>query len=96
MSPQWDCPPLDKLGREAPGAVTVDADGGVLPVTEADIQVGILVRHVDAAGVGGGAVNDGDLPVVPVVKVNAVHIAVYGIEHLHLNAGVLHGLEGIV
>ena len=41
-------------------------------------------------------VDDGDLPVIPVVEVDAVHIAVDGVEHLHLDAGVLQGPEGIV
>ena len=63
-------------------------------MAEADEQVGVLIPDVDAAGIGVHPVDDGDLPVVPIVEVDPVHIAVDGVEHLHLHAGVLQGLEG--
>ncbi len=61
-------------------------------MAEADEQVGVLISDVDAAGVGVHPVNDGDLPVVPVVEVNPIHVAVDWIEDLHLHASVLQGL----
>ena len=38
-------------------------------------------------------VDDGDLPVVPVVEVEPVHVLVDGVEDLQLDAAVLDGLE---
>ena len=87
-------PHLNELGGKAPGPGTVDPDTGILPVAEPDKEVGVFIGNIDASGVGVHPVNDGDLPVVPVVEVNPIHVAVDWIEHLHLHAGVLQGLEG--
>ena len=42
------------------------------------------------------SINHRNFPVVPVVEVDAVHIAVNRIEYLHLNSRVLHSLERCV
>ena len=55
-----------------------------LPVAEADDQVGVFIRYVDASGIGNASINDGDFPVIPVVEVNTIDITVDRIEHLHL------------
>ena len=89
-------PHLHELGGEPPDPRALDADGGVLPVSEADDEVGVFVGDVDAPGIGELPVDDGDFPVIPVVEVDAVHIAVNGVEGLHLNARVLEILERLV
>ena len=89
-----DHPPhTDELQRKAPGGVPLDADAGILPVAETADAVGVLVSDVDPAGVGPVPVDDGDLPVVPVVEIKPVHILVDGVEDLQLDAAVLNGLE---
>ena len=89
-----DHPPhADKLQREAPGGVPLDPDAGILPVAEAADAVGVLVADVDAPGIGPVPVDDGDLPVVPVVEVEPVHVLVDGVEDLQLDAAVLDGLQ---
>ena len=65
-------------------------------MAETDDQVGIFVGDVDAAGIGHPAVNDSDLPVVPVVEVDAVHIPVDRVENPHLDPRVLNVLQGII
>ena len=89
-----DHPPhTDELQGEAPCGVALDADAGILPVAEAADTVGILVADVDAPGIGPMPVDDGDLPVVPVVEVEPVHVLVDGVEDLQLDAAVLDGLQ---
>ncbi|SCJ73268.1 Uncharacterised protein [uncultured Blautia sp.] len=61
-------------------------------MAEPDKEVGVFIGNIDASGVGVHPVNDGDLPVVPVVEVNPIHVAVDWIEDLHLHASVLQGL----
>ena len=53
--------------RHAPRRLPLQQDGAVLPVAEAGLLVDILVGQVDAAGEGGVAVDDAELPVIPVV-----------------------------
>ncbi len=89
-------PHLHKLGCKAPDSLALNANGGVLPVAEADNQVGVFVGKVDASGVGVLPVDNGNFPVVPVVEIDAVHIAVDGVEGLDLDARILEGLEGLV
>ena len=62
-------------------------------MAEAADAVGVLVADVDAPGIGPVPVDDGDLPVVPVVEVEPVHVLVDGVEDLQLDAAVLDGLQ---
>ena len=76
----------DKACRQAPGALTFKTYAAVLPVAEALDEIGVLVGDVHAAGVGDVTVDAGDLAVVAVVEVQAVHILVHGVEDEYLDA----------
>ena len=65
-------------------------------MSEALHPVGVLVPDVDAAGVGHVPINDRDLPVVAVVKIDAADIFVDRVEYLHLNTGLPHGAQHFV
>ena len=65
-------------------------------MAEADVQVGILIGDIDAAGVGPDTIDDSDLPVIPIVEIDSVYITMHRIEHLHLDTGTLHLLQGII
>ena len=86
-------PHLDELGCKSPGRRAFDPHAGILPVPITVHDVGILVTDIDAAGIGPVAVDDGDLPVIPEIKIDPIHIAMHGIEYFHFNACVLNFLQ---
>ena len=53
--------------RKAVHALAIEPQSGVFPVPEPLFLVDILICQIEAAGIGNIAVNDSDLPVVPVV-----------------------------
>ena len=67
----------------------------LLPLAEADQQPHILVGHVDPASVGVLPVHTENLPVVPVVEVEAVDVLVDRVEDADLNAVLPHLLDGL-
>ena len=58
---------------EAPHRVATQQHRRVLPVAVLGVGVDVLVRQVDAAGEAGVAVDDADLPMVPVVQPAGEH-----------------------
>ena len=89
-------PHMQELAGQSPRALALQADAAVLPVAEADDEVGVLVGDVGSAGVGGLAVDAGDLAVVAVVEVKAVDVVVDGVEYLDLHAGIQQRLHLLV
>ncbi len=67
--PPLHLPHLQKQQGKGPGGVALQTDGRVLPVAEGMGGVDVFVRQIDAAGIGDAAVDDGDLPVIPVIIV---------------------------
>ena len=60
-------PHLQKHQRKTPGGFAFDHQGGVLPVAEPGLYINIFVCQIHAAGEGGVAVDDRDLPVISII-----------------------------
>ena len=86
-------PHEDKLPSQPPRALALQPEAAVLPAAEALDDIGVLVGNIGAAGVGDIAVDAGDLPMVAVVEVQAVHIVVYRIEDDDLHPGTAQRLH---
>ena len=87
-------PHLQEHQRKAGHRLAPEADGGILPMAKAGAAVNVFIGQIYPAGEGGMAVNDRDLPVIPVVIVGG-YKGCHGGKHLAPDA---QGLEsfGIV
>ena len=89
-------PHAQELPGKPPSALALQADAAVLPIAEALDDIGVLIGDIGAAGVGDVAVHAGDLPVVAVVEVEAVHIVVHRVEYHDLHTGVLQLFQPLI
>ena len=87
-------PHLQKDQGKAPGGIAPEHNGTVPPVAVFLHGVDILVRQIDAAGEGHLSVDDGDLPVIPVVLFDRQE-GLEGIEYSGLNAIFFEG-SGVI
>ena len=88
-------PHIDELPGQSPAGLALQPDAIILPIAEPLGDVGVLVGDIGPAGIGGVPVDAGDLPVVPIVEVQPVHIVVHRVEDQHLRPNapqLLHGL----
>ena len=86
-------PHMEELPCQAPCAGAVQPDAAVLPIAETDGKVGVFVCHVGSAGVGRAAVDADDLPMIPIVEVQAVDVVVDRVKDLYLYPALPQGLD---
>jgi len=80
-------PHFQKGHGQAPDCLALQPDAGVLPPAIEDLPAKILVRQIKAAGIPHLSVNDGDLPVIPVVHEQIQHRQ-GRVEHHAPDAGI--------
>ena len=88
-------PHVDKPGGETPGTRAVQQHAAVLPLSKTADKIGILIRHIHPAGIGILPVNAQDLPVIPIIEVQAVDILVDRVEDFRLHPGLPHPLNSL-
>ena len=76
--------------REVPHRLSPEHHSGILPVSVLLIGVDVLVRQIESAAVADIAVNDGDLPVIPIVH-RHIQMGAEGVEDSCADARLFQG-----
>ena len=78
-------PHTQKLTGKAPCRLAGNTHAAIFPIAETVNDVGVFIGDIDTAGVGDVPVNAGDLTVVAVVEVQAIHILMDRVKDLCLH-----------
>ncbi len=62
-----EIPGAEKEGEKIRDGRTLEAQAGIFPVSEAWLEIGILIGEIDAAGVADTSVNDNDFTMIAIV-----------------------------